>query len=228
MNYQPELKPQRTKIILPLHKFYTKSDKADGHLFLNKNIYDIIADETVKRRLLLSPILMDVAYQVLSEYKKTYTPKFTEKMLFNKAFQYVQEYHKNVFDNAPFLTELLLDNMEEFGELTKQHVAYINNAAYMHYSKKPIPNLVAKKVSLISVAGLAVRYAMDNLDLFREVCADEEMNLTLKSLDNLASYLFGKAEFDSEMTKNDKMVLDTSVTIFTNKLMDFLMEMDIV
>ena len=219
MNFQPT--PTK-KIILPLERFYFKSDKAPCYMYLAPNTWAQFKEPMQKRIVLAPAVIMDVCYQDMQEYKKKYNPRFKEKQLVNNIISNCKAYHKKVFDIAPHIDELILDCMDGFEEVMQQQRMYMHNALHLLYSPiKEISDANKKKIVDLLLTAAFVNWSSSFASLHRQTEADKEIVAVKKNLEKLADELCD-VNFTLQPTKYADENYERCCTTFRTTLMDYI------
>lgn len=224
MNFQPT--PTK-KIILPLERFYFKSDKAPAYMYLAPNIWCQFKDPMQKRIILAPTIIMDVCYQDMLEYARRYKPKQKEKQLVNIIINACKAYHKKVFDIAQNLDELILDCMDGFEDVMKQQRMFMHNALYNLYSPiKEIPDdKKAKLIDLLLTAAF-VNWSSSFASLHKQTETDKEILTVKHNMLELAD-LMCDVNFTIQPTKHSEEIYERCCTTFRTTLMEYITQIEV-
>ena len=214
-------KQPKQKWLLPLERLYI-GDKAPAYMYLARNIWNSIESPEQKRIVLAPTILIDTIYQDIQEYQRKYQPRQKEKQVVNKILATCKAYHKKVFQLAPHLQELILDNGFEL--CIKQNKFYMWNSIFNLYATIDEINDIQKRklVDLLTMTAFA-NWAVSFANLIRQMEADNELVAIQHLLHSTPDIILGNADFNlNGISDHNMQVYERSSNLFGKALLDYI------
>lgn len=213
---------KQNKWVLP--KSCVVNEKAPCYMYLARNIWNIIKSPEQKRIILAPTILIDTIYQDIQEYQRKYQPRQKEKQVINKILASCKAYHKKVFQLAPHLSDLILDNMDGFEECIKQNKFYMWNSIFNLYATIDEINDIQKRklVDLLTMTAFA-NWAVSFANLIREAEADKELVAIQHLLHSTPDIILGNADFTlNGISDHNMQVYERSSNLFGKALLNYI------
>lgn len=213
---------KQKKWMLP--KSCVVNDKAPCYMYLARNIWALLKSPEQKRIIIAPTILIDTIYQDIQEYQRKYNPRHKEKQVVNKILATCKAYHKKVFQLAPHLQDLILDNMDGFEECIKQNKFYMWNSIFNLYATiNEVGDLQKRKlVDLLTMTAFA-NWSVSFANLIREAEADKELIAIQHLLHSTPDIILGNADFTlNGISDHNMQVYERSSNLFGKALLDYI------
>lgn len=221
-NYLAVSNAKQKKWMLP--KSCVVNDKAPCYMYLARNIWALLKSSEQKRVILAPTILIDTIYQDIQEYQKKYQPRQKEKQVVKKILATCKAYHKKVFQLAPHLQDLILDNMDGFEECIKTNKFYMWNSIFNLYATiDEVGDLQKRKlVDLLTMTAFA-NWAVSFANLIREAYADKELIAIQHLLHSTPDIILGNADFTlNGISDHNMQVYERSSNLFGKALLNYI------
>jgi hypothetical protein len=221
-NYLAVSNAKQKKWMLP--KSCVVNDKAPCYMYLARNIWALLKSPEQKRIILAPTILIDTIYQDIQEYQRKYQPRQKEKQVVKKILATCKAYHKKLFQLAPHLQDLILDNMDGFEECIKQNKFYMWNSIFNLYAtiNEINDNQKRKLVDLLTMTAFA-NWSVSFANLIREAEADHELVAIQHLLHSTPDIILGNADFTlNGISEHNMQVYERSSNLFGKALLNYI------